>query len=242
MILDEIVAAKRAELAIVRERRPFLAALQAPSGLAVIAECKKASPSAGVISEAYDPAALARSYADGGAAAISVLTERNYFSGSPEDLHAVRRAVTQPVLRKDFLFDPWQITESVAMGADALLLIVAIVGPGTADMVSRALEAGIEPLVEVHDEREAEVALRSPARVIGINNRNLKDFSVDLGVTRRLAPVLARAGRVVVTESGIRGPQDLAGLRALGVKACLVGQSAVQAADAASHLRSLACS
>lgn len=242
MILDEIVAGKTREMALLRERRGFLAALQAQAGFAVIAECKRASPSAGVISSAYDPEALARTYAAGGAAAISVLTERDHFRGSPADLFAVRGAVSLPVLRKDFVFDPWQITESIAMGADALLLIVAIVGAATADMVSRALAAGVEPLVEVHDEREVEVALRSGARVIGINNRNLKDFSVDLGVTRRLAPLLAREGRVVVTESGIRGPRDLAGLRELGVKACLVGQSAVQAADAASHLRALACS
>ena len=242
MILDEIVAAKRAELAIARERRPFLAALQAPSGVAVIAECKKASPSEGVIRQAYDPGGLARSYAEGGAAAISVLTERNYFRGSPEDLSAVRRVVALPVLRKDFIFDPWQIAESVAIGADALLLIVAIVGPATAGLVSRALEAGVEPLVEVHNEAEAELALRSEARVIGINNRDLKDFTVDLGVTRRLAPLLAREGRVVVTESGIRGPEDLAGLRELGVKACLVGTSALRAGEPARHVRALACS
>ena len=242
MILDEIVAAKRSELALLRERRPFFAALQPPSGLAVIAECKKASPSEGVIRPAYDPAGLARSYAEGGAAAVSVLTERNYFSGSPTDLFAVRCAVTLPVLRKDFLFEPWQIIESVAMGADALLVIVAIVGSATGDLVSRSLEAGIEPLVEVHSEAEAEVALRSPARVIGINNRNLHDFTVDLGVTRRIAPLLAGEGRVVVTESGIRGPEDLAGLREMGVRACLVGTSALRAGEPARHLRSLACS
>ena len=242
MILDEIVAVKRAELALLRERRPFLSSLREASGFAVIAECKRASPSAGVISETYDPAALARGYASGGASAISVLTERNHFSGRPADLFAVRSAVTLPVLRKDFIFDPWQIAESVAMGADALLLIVAVVGSATADLVSRSLEAGVEPLVEVHNEAEAEVALRSPARVIGINNRNLNDFSVDLGVTRRLAPLLAREGRVVVTESGIKGPGDLAGLRELGVRACLVGQSAVQAGDPAAHIRSLQCS
>ncbi len=242
MILDEIVARKRQELDLLRERRGFLDALRAPSGLAVIAECKKASPSEGVIRQAYDPASLARSYAEGGAAAISVLTERNYFSGAPEDLHCVRRAVTLPVLRKDFIFDAWQIAESVAIGADALLLIVAIVGSATSDLVARSLEAGIEPLVEVHDEREAEVALRSPARVVGINNRDLRDFTVDLGVTRRIAPLLARAGRVVVTESGIRGPEDLAGLRELGVKACLVGTSALRAGEPARHVRALACS
>jgi indole-3-glycerol phosphate synthase len=240
MILDAIVARKRAELELLRTRRPFLAALQAATGFAVIAECKRASPSRGTIRSDWDPAALARAYAAGGAAAISVLTEREHFQGSPADLFAVRAAVGLPVLRKDFVFDPWQIDESVAMGADAVLLIVAVTGPRTAELAARALAAGLEPLVEVHDEREAEVALRSPARVVGINNRDLRDFTTDLGVTRRLAPLLAGEGRVVVTESGVRGPEDLAGLRALGVRAVLVGESALRAADPAAHVRALA--
>lgn len=241
-ILDELVAAKRAELDLLRTRRPFLAALQQAPGFAVIAECKRASPSLGTIRPGadWDPAALARAYARGGAAAISVLTERGRFRGGPEDLYAVRAAVDLPVLRKDFLFDPWQIAESAAMGADALLLIVCVTGERTADLAAAALEAGIEPLVEVHDEREAEIALRSPARVVGINNRDLRDFHSDLAVTRRLAPLLAREGRVVVTESGIRRPEDLAGLGALGVRAALVGESALRAGDPAAHVRGLA--
>jgi indole-3-glycerol phosphate synthase len=240
MILDDIVAAKTKELAWLKERRPFAAALRRPGGLAVIAELKQASPSKGVLRGDWDPLALAGAYASGGAAALSVLTERDHFRADPWDLRRVREAVGLPLLRKDFIFDPWQIGESLALGADAVLLIVAVLHERTAAFVDAALEAGLEPLVEVHDEAEMGVALGTRARVIGINNRDLRTFETNLGVTRRLAPRAADSGRIVVAESGIMVPDDLEGFSALGVSAVLVGESLLRSADPAEQVRRLA--
>jgi indole-3-glycerol phosphate synthase len=241
MILDEIVAAKRRELEAEKPRRPFRDALRAaPGRLAVIAELKRASPSRGVLRADWDAVGLARQYVEGGAAALSVLTERRFFQADPLDLGRVREAVGVPLLRKDFVFDPWQVHESVHLGADAVLLIVAVTGAGTAALVDLALEVGLEPLVEVHTEAELEVALRTRARVVGINNRDLRTFETDLAVTRRLAPLAAGEGRTVVTESGINGVEDLEGLAELGVSAALVGESLLRAADPAAAVRALA--
>lgn len=241
MILDDIVAAKRAELAVQRPRRPFRAALRgAPGHLAVIAELKRASPSRGVLRPDWDAVALARQYVTGGAAALSVLTERSYFQADPLDLGRVRQAVEVPLLRKDFIFDPWQVYESVYLGADAVLLIVATTGRQTGSLVDLALSLDLEPLVEVHDETEMESALKTNARLIGINNRDLRSFETDLGVTRRLAPLAAGEGRTVITESGINQARDLEGLAEMGVCAALVGESLLRSQDPAAAVRRLA--
>jgi indole-3-glycerol phosphate synthase len=241
MILDDIVAAKRAELEAEKPRRPFLRALAAaPGRLAVVAELKRASPSRGVLRPDWDAVGLARQYVRGGAAALSVLTERRFFQADPLDLGRVRAAVGVPLLRKDFVFDPWQVHESVHLGADAVLLIVAVTGAGTGPLVDLALEVGLEPLVEVHTEAEMEAALATRARLIGINNRDLRTFETDLGVTRRLAPIARGEGRTVITESGIFTAADLEGLAELGVSAALVGESLLRSADPAAAVRALA--
>lgn len=240
MILDEIVAAKRQELQDQRRRRPFRSALRAEGGcLQIIAELKRASPSRGVLRSDWDAVDLAQRYAAGGAAALSVLTERRFFQADPSDLGRVRQAVDLPLLRKDFIFDPWQVHESVHLGADAMLLIVAVTGAGTGRLVDLALELGLEPLVEVHDEAEMELALATRAQVIGINNRDLRSFRTDLGVTRRLAPLACGEGRTVITESGITTARDLDGLAELGVSAALVGESLLRAADPAAAVQGL---
>lgn len=178
----------------------------------VIAEVKFASPSRGPIHPPGDPAAIAREYVAGGAVAISVLTEPFFFGGSPEKLAAVRRAVSVPILRKDFIIDPRQIPETKALGADAVLLIAAVLGPELASFVDGARELGLEPLVEVHTREEADLAVDAGADLIGINNRDLRTMSVDLTTTRRLAGHLG-PGRTIVSESGIRWPFDVRSLR-----------------------------
>ncbi len=259
--LERIAAARRAAvaaaaaevpLAEMRQRvaaagrpatRPFLPALRAAAGergLAVIAEVKRASPSKGPIRPDLDPLDLAAAYARGGAAALSVLTEPAFFLARPDDLPRARQASGLPVLRKEFVVDPWQLVETALLPADAVLLIVAVLGSETGAFVEAALGLGIEPLVEVHDAAELAVALATPARCIGVNNRNLRTFEVDRDVARRLAPEAARAGRLVVAESGIAGPGDLAGLRDAGVGAVLVGESLLRAGDPGAAVRRLA--
>lgn len=206
------------------ERRDFAAALAAP-GLSVISEIKRASPSAGFIRDA-DPAAWARRYAEEGASCLSVLTEPDRFRGNLEDLDAARGATELPVIRKDFTVDEVQVVEAAAR-ADAVLLIAALFDDASlARYVSLAGEVGITALVEVHDEREAEMALGSGATVIGVNNRDLRDFSVDLGTFERLAPRLGDA--VLVAESGVRSEEDARRLRDAGADAVLVGEAAMR--------------
>ncbi len=250
MILDEIIKAKKEELAR-RKRNIPLSELKAPSskkdfasalggqGIQLIAEVKKASPSRGVICPHLDPIRLAQTYADNGAAAISVLTEERYFQGSLEHLAAIKGMLNQriPVLRKDFIFDPYQVYESGAYGADALLLIVAILSNAQLqELLSLSHTLGLQCLVEVHDEAELEDALLSGARIIGINNRDLSTFSVDLSITKRLRP-LVPADRIVVSESGIRNRADVQMLRGWGVDAILVGEALVTADDVAAKMR-----
>ena len=206
---------------------------------AVIAEIKRASPSRGIIRQDFDPPRIAAGYERGGAAALSVLTDREFFHGSPEHLRAARAATSLPVLRKDFLVDPWQIHEARAMGADCVLLIVAALEDGALrDLAGLADESGLDTLVEVHDEAELERALRNPAPLIGINNRDLRTFETSLATTERLAPRVP-ADRLTVTESGIASREDVAGLRARGVHVFLVGEAFMSAPDPGERLAAL---
>ncbi len=210
--------------ALLFEKRDFTGALTSP-GLSVISEIKRASPSAGFISDA-DPAEWAARYEAEGASCLSVLTEPDRFKGSLEDLDAVRERVAIPVLRKDFTVDEAQVLEA-GTRADAVLLIAALFEAGAlARYVSLAVEVGLTPLVEVHDEAEADLALESGAQVIGVNNRDLRDFTVDLATTERLAPRLA--GATLVAESGVKSVEDARRLRDVGADAVLVGEAAMR--------------
>ena len=231
----------RAALARLGGPRRFLDALRSgPAGsVALIAEIKKASPSAGVIRPNFDPVALARSYEAGGAACLSVLTDEQFFQGSLDHLRAVRQAVNLPLLRKDFIIDERQILEAAEAGADAILLIVAILDP---DRLQRfhdlATGAGLAALVEVHDAAELDRALDIGATLIGVNNRDLKTFRVDLGTTEALAARLQAAGKLtgqdpvlLVAESGIHTRADVQRLQQSGAGAILVGESLVRSGD-----------
>ena len=210
---------------------------QPPIG--VIAEFKRRSPSAGTLRGGADAAQLARAYEQGGARGISVLTEGPHFEGSLEDLRAARDATGLPILRKDFLIDPYQLYEALLAGADAVLLIVAALAEHElASLHELARELGLEALVEVHDGRELRVALGVGPALVGINNRDLRDFSVDVGRTARLMEEMPASVRVV-SESGIGGPEQLADLAAIGVDAVLVGESLMRAADPSAALREL---
>ena len=239
---EEVAARKRqrtlAELeAEARTREPprgFVAALRATVAqgrTALIAEVKRASPSKGVIRADWEPLDHARAFAAGGATCLSVLTDERYFRGSDAVLVEARAGVTLPVLRKDFTLDPWQVAEAAALGADAVLLIVAALDDARlAELHAVVLEKGMDALVEVHEEAEMERAARLSPALIGINNRDLRSFVTDLAVTERLAP-LAPRGALLVTESGVGSPADLARLRSSGVQAALVGESLMRAVD-----------
>jgi indole-3-glycerol phosphate synthase len=206
---------------------------------AVIAEIKKASPSRGVLRENFDPPAIAASYAAAGAACLSVLTDRQYFQGAPEYLAVARAACELPVLRKDFIVDPYQIAESRSLGADAILLIVAALDDAElAALDASARDFGMATLVEVHDARELDRALALAPRVIGINNRNLRTFETALSTTIELAPRVPQE-TLVVTESGILSPADVALLRGHGVHAFLVGEAFMRAEDPGKALAAL---
>lgn len=253
-ILERILAAKRRRLEAARAARPlaeiraaacdaapardFAAALGRP-GVRLIAEIKRRSPSKGLIRPDFDVRALARAYAAGGADCCSVLTEEDFFEGRLDHLEQARGEVGLPLLRKDFLFDPYQVHEARAAGADAILLIAAALAPGAlAALAALAADLGLAALVEVHAEDELEAALRCPRALIGINNRDLRTFAVDLATCERLAP-LVPPGRLVVAESGIHGPADVARLRAAGIHAFLVGEHLVRAPDPAAAVREL---
>ena len=222
--------------------RGFRAALDAKIGEgrpAVIAEIKQASPSRGIIRRDFDPSRIAAGYERGGAAALSVLTDREFFQGAPEHLRAARAATALPALRKDFLIHPWQLHEARAMGADCVLLIVAALDDGPLrELADLAGELGLDTLVEVHDEAELDRALRIPAPLIGINNRDLRTFETSLATTERLAARVP-AGRRAVTESGIASREDVTRLRARDVHAFLVGEAFMSAPDPGERLAAL---
>lgn len=251
MILDTIVDKKRREVAELKERglqppeidiappRGFKRALVEHDAVAIIAEAKKASPSKGVICPDFDPVRIALDYQSGGAQAISVLTDESFFQGSLSYIPQVRASVGLPVLRKDFMIDEIQIRQAAMFGADAILLIVTILAnEQIRDYLALSRELGLDALVEVHDEREAERALAAGSTLIGINNRNLKDFSMDIETTFRVMKEIP-AEVPVVSESGIKGRDDILRLQERGVCAVLIGETLMRASNRVQGLRDL---
>jgi indole-3-glycerol phosphate synthase len=254
MILRKIVENKREELARQKEilpleelrqmladkppTRDFEGALRSP-GCAVIAEVKRSSPSKGRIREDFDPVGIAGIYEDHGASAISVLTERKFFEGNAAYVPQIRRAVGMPLLRKDFIIDPYQVSETRVLGADALLLIARLLEAGELrDFIGLSSELGLDALVEVHDEADVEKAISSGARIVGINNRDLATFRTDLDVSIRLARRIPK-GITLVSESGINSRGDVERLMSTGIHAVLVGESLMREKDIGKKLREL---
>ena len=246
-ILAEIVAEKRREVAHLRpavasvrkDDRDFTGVLLRQNGMALIAEVKKASPSAGIICADFDPVKIAREYEAAGATALSVLTDEKFFPGRLEYLRLIRQAVQLPLLRKDFIIDERQLHETAAAGADAVLLIVAILDDAQLkDYQTLAGELQLAALVEVHDDRELDRALNADAEIIGINNRDLKTFRTDLATTEKLAARIP-TGKIIVAESGINNRADVQRVAGAGARAILVGESLMRSRDIASKVQEL---
>jgi len=239
-ILSKIVETKKIEVAELKKREaeilsdaaavkrtplPFKETLASFNGLAVISEVKKASPSAGVICPDFEPVKMATAYEAGGAAAISVLTDIDYFQGHPDYLKNIRAHVKIPLLRKDFIIDELQIHEALTLGADTYLLIVAILSPEDLKyLIGVGKKLGMTPLVEIHDEEELDIALAAGAEVIGVNNRDLRNFTVDMGLTAKLSSKVPK-GCILIGESGIKTVEDAAGLKKAGCKGILIGET-----------------
>ena len=253
-MLDKIIAQKKEEVEqrkklatmtylqeLIAQQKPALDLALALKGdhIRLIAQVKQASPSRGMLSPNFNPIELAQTYAEGGAAAISVLTEANYFMGSIEHLAAIKEVVGLPLLRKDFIFDLYQVYESRAYGADALLLIAAILSQEQLkEFVSLSHSLGLSCLVEVHNKDEVERAVLSETEIIGINNRDLNTFTVDITTTRRLRPLIPQE-RIVVSESGIKSKRDIEKLGKWGVDAVLVGETLVTAGNVLAKMKEL---
>ncbi|MHB1393217.1 MAG: indole-3-glycerol phosphate synthase TrpC [Clostridia bacterium] len=253
MILDDIVANKRLQLHQEKELKPLEAFLGGimdtpvrdfkgalnKKNISIIAEVKKASPSKGIIREAFDSASIAAVYQETDMDAVSVLTERRFFQGQDEYIEAVKNVNSKPVLRKDFIIDEYQLYQSRAIGADAVLLIAAVLAGDLKSYYEKARELGLFCLVEVHTVEELYLALSSGCDIIGINNRNLKTFNVDLGTTEELIRGIPR-GITIVSESGIKSPQDVRYLRELGVNAVLIGETFMRKMDDVKSIRDFA--
>jgi len=222
-------------------RRDFVKAISQRPGPRIIAEMKRASPSKGLIREEYDPAAIAKAYESAGADALSVLTEPDFFAGSVEHLHLARQATSLPVLRKDFITETWEIEESAACCDAVLLIVAALKADGINRLLKHARSLGLPALVEVHNEAELGTAISAGADIIGINNRDLNTFAVDLDTTRRLRPMIPD-DRIVVSESGISKPEDLRALADIGVHAVLIGEAFMRSPDPGAPLRALKAS
>jgi indole-3-glycerol phosphate synthase len=257
-ILHKIAAYKREEIAAAKRARPVatlegdaraapsprgfakaIAQRLAANGYALVAEIKKASPSRGVIRNDFDPAALAKAYAAGGATCLSVLTDAPSFSGALDHLRQARSVCALPVLRKDFMYDPYQVTEARAYGADCILIIMAAVDDACAgELEAAALALGMDALLEVHDENELDRALQLKSSLIGVNNRDLKTFETTLATSERLSRLVPR-DRIIIGESGIFTPDDLAHLAKAGISTFLVGESLMRQSDVAAATRAL---
>lgn len=255
MILDKIIEKRKIRLEAEKQALPldtlrraaessrcntrdFKAALR-QGGMSIIAEIKKASPSKGIIKSDFDPLRIAREYEQSGAAAISVLTEEDFFLGRSEYLTQVKQIAGIPVLKKDFIFDPWQVWQSALLGADAILLIAAVLSAQELkELRLLAGKLGMDSLVEVHDQEELKRALESGAEIIGVNNRNLKTFEVDIGTTGKLADGMT-PGITIVSESGINTAADVEYLTSLGIDAALVGESLMRAESISAKMKEL---